>query len=93
MAITDQDRDSIELIATRVGETFHASQMEMVEKMLDGQMTAVQRMIEHHQTACPHGRRLLQSRFFLAGAIAGLLLVTAGGSALGSVLLKLLAGI
>jgi hypothetical protein len=81
MALTDQDRESIELIATRIAEKFAAVQAK-----------GMQELIRLHEENCPTGRKLLESKRFLAGIAAAYVMLTAGGSALGTVILKLLTG-
>ncbi|MEN6336642.1 MAG: hypothetical protein ABFE13_06230 [Phycisphaerales bacterium] len=93
MALTEQDRDTIKLLAFEIGERFAESQSEALEKMAESQRQAVQMMIENHQATCPHGRKLLESRWFLAGVAAVFLVVTTGGSLLGGWILKVLTGI
>lgn len=93
MALTEQDRDTIKLLATEIGERFAESQSEALEKMAANQRQAVADMLDHHQATCPHGRRLLESRWFVAGVAAVFLAVTTGGSVLGGWLLKLFTGI
>lgn len=93
MALTEQDRETIKLLAFEIGERFAEAQSEALEKMGDSQRQAVTAMLEHHQATCPHGRRLLESGWFMAGAAAVFVLLSAGGSALGAWFLKVLTGI
>ncbi|MEN6333780.1 MAG: hypothetical protein ABFE01_05925 [Phycisphaerales bacterium] len=93
MPLTEQDRDTIKLLAFEIGERFAESQSEALEKMAESQRKAVELMIEHHQATCPHGRKLLESRWFLAGVAAVFLCVTTGGSLLGGWILKVLTGV
>lgn len=72
MPLSEQDRETIELIATRISEK---------------QLAAVEALIEQHRATCPYGRQLLGSRWLLVGLIVGL---SAGGSALGNILIQLL---
>lgn len=93
MPLTEQDRDTIKLLALEIGERFAESQSEALEKMAEAQRQAVELMLENHQATCPHGRSLLESRWFLAGVAAVFLFVTTGGSLLGGWILKVLTGI
>jgi len=73
MALTEQDRESIELMATKINHGTLAAAKEMVEQML-----------EHHRLTCPAGQQILAGRRFLLGVLCGLGVLTAGGSAVGS---------
>lgn len=81
MSLTKDDRDIVELIATKVAEKFG-----------EAQSNAMQVLIEHHQSTCPHGRQLFASKKFVLGMMVGLGALSAGGSAVGSVLMKVLTG-
>jgi hypothetical protein len=70
VALTDQDRETIELIASRVAEKFSESQA-----------AAVQAMIDHHRDTCPHGRRLRDTRFFVIGGICVVLILVKDAAA------------
>ena len=86
MALTEQDRDSIRFLATEIGEKFHEAQALAMEKMAVQQRQAVEALIEHHQAVCPHGRRVMESKWFIAGALGVLTLLTTVGSLLGGIL-------
>jgi hypothetical protein len=77
MALSEQDRDTIKLIAIEFGTE---------------QMNAVQALIAHHQAECPYGQKLAESKRFIAGVVVGIFLLTTGGGAAGSILVKLLTG-
>jgi hypothetical protein len=64
----------------------------IAKEFAKAQGQAMAQMIAHHQETCPHGRQLFGSKRFLLGLLVGLGLLTAGGSALGSVFIKLLTG-
>jgi len=81
MSLTKDDRDVVELIATKVAEKFGEAQARSMEMMLN-----------HHQETCPHGRQLLESKWVLIGIGFALVLLTTGSSALGGLLLKILGG-
>jgi hypothetical protein len=85
MAMTQQDREMVELIAREVA-------CEVGKELGRAQTAAVAQMLELHTASCPHGRRLLESRWFLAGIAALGLVVCGGGSALGQIVLRLLTG-
>ena len=83
MAITKDDREIIRLIANEVAN-------EVASKFAESQRETMSMMISHHQETCPHGRKLLESKWFLAGVCCVVVILTAGGSALGTMLMKIL---
>lgn len=85
VTLTQADQRIVAWIAREIAE-------ELGEKLAAAQTKAMAQMIAHHQETCPHGRQLFGSKRFLLGLLVGLGLLTAGGSAVGSVLMKLLTG-
>lgn len=85
MSLTKDDRDIVALIAKEVAQ-------EVSKEFAAAQTQAMNALIDHHKDTCPHGRKLLESKWFLAGIGAVLTLLSAGGSAIGSIITKLVTG-
>lgn len=85
VTLTAADQQIVRWIAREVAES-------LGKEFAAAQGKAMAQMIEVHKATCPAGQQLFGSKRFVLGLLAGLGLLTAGGSALGSVLIKLLTG-
>lgn len=82
MALTQGDKDTIRVIASEIA-------VEIGEKVAEALRRNVEQMIALHQATCPAGRGVVASKWVLVGIGVALMLLTAGGSALGDLLMRL----
>jgi hypothetical protein len=85
VTLTPADQQIVRWIAKEVAES-------LGKEFAAAQGKAMAQMIELHKATCVTSQQWFGSRRFLLGLLVGLGLLTAGGSALGSVLIKLLTG-
>lgn len=73
MALTEQDRESIELLATRI-----------YEKVQPATLRAVEMMIAHHKDTCEYGMAVRKARWMAFGAALAVIVLSAGSAGAGA---------
>jgi hypothetical protein len=83
--LTDADQKVVRWIASEVAE-------QLGEKISTANRQAMAQAIEMHVATCEAGKVLFGSRRFIAGVLAAMFALGAGGSMFGEFLTKLLTG-
>ena len=85
VTLTQADQQIVRWIAKEVADS-------LGKEIAAAQGEAMAQMIELHKATCQTSQQWFGSKRFLVGLLVGLGALTAGGSALGSALIKLLMG-